>query len=92
MSDLSVTNTFVPSTTAVASQVNTNFSDITTYINNRSSGSSKWDSLAVAGNAVIDGTLTVSGVTIGVLAYINVKDMGRKGMQRQMTLLYSKRR
>lgn len=79
MSDLSVTNTFVPSTTAVASQVNANFSDITTYINNRNSGSSKWDSLAVAGNAVIDGTLTVSGVTIGVIAYINVKDMGAKG-------------
>lgn len=65
MSDLSVTNTFTAGTTAVASQVNTNFSDISAYINNRNSGGSKWDALAVAGNTVLDGTLTVGGALIG---------------------------
>lgn len=33
MSTVSVTNTFVAATTAVASQVNTNFNDLVTYIN-----------------------------------------------------------
>ncbi|HPO87525.1 MAG TPA: hypothetical protein PLN86_16925 [Candidatus Hydrogenedentes bacterium] len=65
MSSVAVTNTFSSGTTAVASQVNTNFSDLTTYINDRNSGLSKWDSLAVANNAVIDGTLSVGGSTIG---------------------------
>lgn len=61
MSSLSVSNTFVAGTTGVASQVNTNFSDITNYINDRNSGNSKWDQLTVAGNASIDGTLTIGG-------------------------------
>lgn len=47
MSDLSVTNTFVALTTAVAGQVNQNFSDIVNYINNRDDGSATWDNLNV---------------------------------------------
>lgn len=55
MSDLSVTNTFVPLTTASASQVNANFSDIVTYINNRDDGTATWDNMnvtATVGNPV----------------------------------------
>lgn len=55
MSDLSVTNTFVALTTAVASQVNQNFSDIVNYINNRDDGSATWDNMnvtATVGNPV----------------------------------------
>jgi hypothetical protein len=65
MANVSVTNNFSAGTTAVASQVNTNFSDLVTYINNRNSGSSKWDSFSVLGNGVIDGTLSVGGSLIG---------------------------
>lgn len=61
MGDLATTNTFVSGATAVASEVNTNFSDVVNYINARNTGVSKWDSLKTSGNASIDGTLTVTG-------------------------------
>lgn len=61
MGSVAITNTFTNDTTAEAPQVNTNFSDLVNYINARNSGSSKWDALGVSGNAVIDGTLSVSG-------------------------------
>lgn len=54
MADLAVTNTFVAGTTAVASQVNQNFTDIITYVNNRNSGSSSWDAIKVDGAAVFN--------------------------------------
>lgn len=47
MSDLSVTNTFTALTTAVASEVNANFSDIVNYINNRDDGTATWDNVNV---------------------------------------------
>jgi hypothetical protein len=61
MGDLATTNTFVSGATAVASEVNTNFSDVVNYINARNTGTSKWDSLKTSGNASVDGTLTVTG-------------------------------
>jgi len=63
MAALAVTNTFVAATTVSASQVNTNFSDIVTFINNRDTASSEWTSLAVTGNGTIGGTLIVTGAT-----------------------------
>ncbi len=78
MANLSISNTFSSGTTAVASQVNTNFSDVSTYINDRNVGISKWDALNVAGNSVIDGTLSVGGVSIGgsvgIDGWINVSE------------------
>lgn len=65
MSTLAVTNTFVPGQTASATQVNTNFSDIVTYVNARNTASSSWESLSVSGNGSITGNLTVGG-TISV--------------------------
>ena len=64
MSSLAVSNTFTSGTVAIASQVNANFSDIANYVNNRNSGASKWDALAVSGNTVLDGTLSVGGISI----------------------------
>lgn len=57
MSDLSVTNTFVAATTAVASQVNQNFSDIVDYINNRDDGTATWDNMNVT--ATVSNPVTI---------------------------------
>lgn len=45
MANLSVTNTFTDGAVIEASEHNTNNSDITTYINNRNSGSTAWDAV-----------------------------------------------
>lgn len=45
MSNLAVTNTFVSGNTIQSAQVNTNYSDIVTYINNRNAGTTSWDGL-----------------------------------------------
>lgn len=66
MATLAVSNTFAPSTKIFSSQVNTNFSDIVNYINNRNSASASWDQLAVAGNGTITGSLTVTGTIAGL--------------------------
>ncbi len=47
MSDLAVTNTYIALTTIVAAQLNTNFSDIVSYINNRDDGTATWDNANV---------------------------------------------
>lgn len=64
MSNLSVTNTFVAATTAQASQVNTNFSDIVTYINSKNGGDA-W-LYANATNATVT-NLNVTNATLSSL-------------------------
>lgn len=59
MSDLAVTYSFTANTTASASQVNTNYSDIVTYINNRDDGSSTWDNVKIS--ATVTNPLDVTG-------------------------------
>lgn len=49
MASLTITNTFTTGTTILASEVNTNFTDISTYINNRNAGSTDWDFVSSAG-------------------------------------------
>lgn len=78
MANVAVTNTFVSGTTAVASQVNANFSDLVNYVNDRNAGNSKWDALKVLGNSVMDGTLSVGGKSITSI-YADVKNYGAKG-------------
>lgn len=78
MSNVSIPYTFTASTTAVASQVNTNFAALANYTNDRNTGSAKWDSLAVLGNGVIDGYLSVGGKSITSI-YADVKNYGAKG-------------
>lgn len=48
MANVAVTNTFTAGTTAVASQVNTNFTDLVNYINNRNGGSATWDAVSIS--------------------------------------------
>lgn len=48
MAALSVTNTLSNGATVLASEHNTNYSDIVTYINNRNSGSATWDALSIS--------------------------------------------
>ena len=69
MANVAVSNTFVAGTTIVASQVNTNFSDLVNYINNRNGGGTAWDALSVTGTSTLTGavdigsTLAVAGVS-----------------------------
>lgn len=45
MAELNVTNTFTDGDVVSATNFNTNYSDIVTYVNNRNSGSSTWDGM-----------------------------------------------
>lgn len=67
-STLAVTNTFAAATTADASQVNQNFTDIVDYINNRNDGTAEWavvEVLAtVAAAVVISGNQSTTEVSI----------------------------
>lgn len=66
MANLAISNTFSNGTTADASQVNTNFSDIVTYINNVNSGTAYFDTIRFA-----DGSLSAPG-----LAFLNDTNTG----------------
>jgi hypothetical protein len=69
MASLNITNTLVSGARIIASQLNTNFGDISTYINNHNSASSSWDALSVGGASSLSGaitaysTLAVTGAT-----------------------------
>lgn len=49
----SVTNTFSNNTTADASEVNTNFSDLVTYLSDRNDGSATWDRCLVTNASAV---------------------------------------
>lgn len=53
MTALSVTNTLSNGATILASEHNTNYSDIVTYINNRNSGSATWDVCSVSSGSTV---------------------------------------
>lgn len=65
MANVAVTNTFSAGTVIVSSQVNTNFSDLVNYINNRNGGGTAWDVLSVAGTSTLTGNVTFSAVMLG---------------------------
>jgi hypothetical protein len=73
-----VTNTFSNGTTADASQVNTNFSDLVTYITNRNDGSSTWDRLLVTSSSAVP--LIVNNST-GTANIANFQDNGTNVFQ-----------
>lgn len=73
MASLSVTNTFSASTTAVASEVNTNFTDVVNYVNNRNSGSATWDVCSVLSTST---TVLVVDNSSGTNDIVNFKDGG----------------
>lgn len=61
MASVAVTNTFQNGASIIASQFNTNFSDLVNYINNRNSGSSAWEALSTSGNLSVTGTSALTG-------------------------------
>ena len=66
MANVAVTNTFVAGTSAVAAQVNTNFSDIVTWLNNRNAGSDTWGYLKVTATVANPIVITSSAATTEV--------------------------
>ncbi len=57
MASLSITySSFTPNTTISSSQVNTNNSDITTWVNNRNSAAADWDAFSCAAQLVVKPT------------------------------------
>lgn len=63
MTTLAVTNTLSNGATIIASDHNTNYSDIVNYINNRNSGSATWDGCSVASGSVVPVILNNSSGT-----------------------------
>lgn len=53
MASLAVTNTLVNGATIQASEHNTNYSDIVTYINNRNAASATWDACSILSSSVV---------------------------------------
>lgn len=49
MANLAITNTFSPNTTIASAQVNTNYSDVKTWLNNRDNGTDFWLNMKVNG-------------------------------------------
>lgn len=86
MANVSVTYTFSPNTSAASGEVNTNFADLVSFINNRNTGATSWTkvtttsdvtcggALAVTGNSVLTGTLLVNSLTTlsGGLAAVTI--------------------
>lgn len=73
MASVAVTNTFVAATTAVASEVNTNFSDLVNYINNRNSGSTSWDAIYTLSASTIP---LIADNSSGTQAICSLRDNG----------------
>ncbi len=66
MANLTITNTFVTGTQALAAQVNQNFTDVSSYVNARNAGTTAWDAGSFAGAvAFADGTVTAPSISIG---------------------------
>lgn len=68
MATLSITNTFSAATTAVAGEVNTNFTDIQTYINNRNDGTNAWEACDITStSSATPHTISSNQVTTSVV-------------------------
>lgn len=90
MANLVITNSnFTAGSTIVASQFNTNFSDISTYINNRNAGTTAWDGLlsptATLSNTSLQlvlgttTTTTLSATAPASSAVYTIPDIGTTG-------------
>lgn len=75
MADLSVTNTFVPGNLIIAGDMNTNFSDIVTFINNRNNGITSWGKVITSSDSTIGGDFSVIGNT-GLSGTLQVTGIG----------------
>lgn len=73
MSDLSVTNTFITNATVSASELNTNYSDISTFVNNLNSATSTWDAMYSTSSTNVPLTANNSS---GTQSIVQAKDNG----------------
>lgn len=73
MASLAVTNTLSNGATILASEHNTNYSDIVTYINNRNSGSTTWDAVSVLSSSTVPLVVDNSSGTSDI---VQLKDNG----------------
>lgn len=73
-----VTNTFTSNTLAQAGQVNTNFSDLVTYVSNRNDGSATWDRVLVTSASAVP---FVSNNSTGTSNIANFQDNGTNVFQ-----------
>lgn len=73
MASVAVTYTFANGGTADASEVNSNFTSLTSYINNRNSGSATWDTCYVTatGGSIVP-LVVNNGTSTGVIANFQV--------------------
>ena len=78
MAALTVTNTFAVNTTILSGAVNTNFTDITTYITNRNNGSATWDNCYVTNATSVPLQINNSTGTINIA---NFQDNGTNVFQ-----------
>lgn len=73
MSDLQVTNAFTDGDTVSATNFNTNYSDIVTYVNNRNSAAATWDAMTATSTSNV--LLTANNST-GTQSIFQAKDNG----------------
>jgi len=66
MADLSVTNSFSPNTVAASGEVNTNFTDVETWLNNRNAGTDTWGYVKVAATVANPVDITSTAATTEV--------------------------
>lgn len=78
MADLQVTNTFVDGDVVSATNFNTNYSDIVTYVNNRNSAAATWDAIYSTHGTNVP--LTVNNST-GTQDIVQMKDNGTNVLQ-----------
>jgi len=74
MADLSITNTFTTGTTIVASEVNTNNTDISGFINDRNNAVTDWDAVSSAGLITAKALFRSNDGTVGAPAWSFTSD------------------
>lgn len=76
MAEVAVSNSFSAGTTAASAQVNTNFSDITTWLNNRYNGSDTWTFMKVSSTNANPVDIVSSSSTSTELSINNTNSTG----------------
>lgn len=75
MANLTITNSFTAGTTIVATQVNTNFTDVSSYINARNGGGTDWDFVSSAGLVTAKALVRSNDGTAATPAYSFTSDI-----------------
>jgi len=81
MASLTITNTFTTGTKILAAETNTNFTDISTYINNRNAGSTDWDFVSSAGLITAKALIRANDGTAAATGFGFISDVGLGGFR-----------